>query len=177
MVVLLDRIYQLEMNASVTLSLLSLSPQRKVKRYNKYFINGRVFLTEEYENGRKTYNNGVCVKGLTSIEFQVDYYGKLEEIIELQYHIEQHVVFLFKCYCNDTTDKEIRVDSYYGLEINLKTRLHNIENVFVFVKQCQQVYYIYTPSFRKDRSRVDYLSIMKLNSGVVLRLLRMGTMN
>jgi hypothetical protein len=136
MVVLLDQIYQLEMNASVTLSLLSLSPQRKAKRYNKYFINGRVFLTEEYENGRKTYNSGVCVKGSTSIEFEVDYYGKLEEIIELQYHIEQHIVFLFKCYCNDTTDKEIIVDPHHSLEINLKARLHNIENVFVFVKQC-----------------------------------------
>jgi hypothetical protein len=28
-------------------------------------------------------------------------------------------------------------------------------------KQCQQVYYTYTPSFSKDRSRVDWLSILK----------------
>jgi hypothetical protein len=26
---------------------------------------------------------------------------------------------------------------------------------FVFAKQCQQVYYTYTSSFKKDRSRVD----------------------
>jgi hypothetical protein len=72
-------------------------------------------------------------------------------------------VFLFKCYSYDTTDRGIRVDPHYGLvEINSKARLRNINNVFFFVKQCQQVYYIYTPSFRKDRSRVDWLSILKM---------------
>jgi hypothetical protein len=29
------------------------------------------------------YNSGVCVKGSTSNEFEVDYYGKLEKVIEL----------------------------------------------------------------------------------------------
>jgi hypothetical protein len=40
-------------------------------------------------------------------------------------------------------------------------KLHNINDVFVFTKQCQQVYYTYTASFRKDRSRVDWLSVLK----------------
>jgi len=72
-------------------------------------------------------------------------------------------VFLFKCYWYDTTDRGIRVDPHYGLvEINSKARLHNINDVFVFAKQCQQVYYTYNPSFRKDRSRVDWLSILKM---------------
>jgi len=71
-------------------------------------------------------------------------------------------VFLFKCYWYDTTDRGIRVDPHYGLvEINSKARLYNINDVFIFAKQCQQVYYTYTPSFRKDRSRVDWLSIIK----------------
>ena len=105
---------------------------------------------------------GVCIKGSTSSEFEVDYYGRLEEIIELQYHSEQNRVFLFKCYWYDTTDRGIRVDPHYGLvEINSKARLRNINDVFVFAKQCQQVYYTYTPAFRKDRSRVDWLSILK----------------
>jgi hypothetical protein len=98
--------------------------------------------------------------GSTCCEFEVDYYGKLEEVVELQYLSEQNRVFLFKCYWYDTTDRGIRVDLHYGLvEINSKARLCNINDVFVFTKQCQEVYYIYTPSFRKDRSRVDWLSI------------------
>jgi len=149
-------------SAPKSLSSLSLGPERKCKFYNGYFVNGYVFHTEEYRQGRKTYNNGVCVKGSTSSELEVDYYGRLEEVVKLQYHNEQNIVFLFKCYWYDTTDKGIRVDPHYGLvEINSKARLRNINDIFVFAKQCQQVYYTYTLSFRKDQSRVDWLSVLK----------------
>jgi len=155
-------IYQLGRNASATLSLLSLDPKRNVKCYNKYFVNGYVFHTKEYGQCRKTYNSVVCVKGSTSSDFKVDYYMKLEEVIELQYHNEHNKVLLFKFYWHGTTDREIRVDPYHGLvEINSKARLCNVNDVFVFSKQCQQVYYTYTPSFRKVRSRVDWLLILK----------------
>jgi hypothetical protein len=156
------KVYQMGRSAPKSLSSLSLEPERKCKCYNRYFINGYVFHTEEYGQGRKTYNNGVCVKGSTSSELEVDYYGRLEEAVELEYHNEQNRVFLFKCYWYDTTDRGIRVDPHYGLvEINSKARLRNINDVFVFAKQCQQVYYTYIPSFRKDRSRVDWLSVLK----------------
>ena len=163
-------------SAAISLSLLSLGPERKVKCYNEYFVNGYVFHTEEYGHGRKTYNSVVCIKGSTSSEFEVDYYGRLEEVIKLQYHSEQNIVFLFKYYWYDTTDRGIRVDPHYGLvEINSKARHHNVNDVFVFTKQCQQVYYTYTPSFRKHRSRVDWLSILKTKPRVVSRLFRMRT--
>jgi hypothetical protein len=42
-----------------------------------------VFHTEEYGHGRKTYNIDVCVKGSTSSELEVDYYYRLEEVVEL----------------------------------------------------------------------------------------------
>jgi hypothetical protein len=156
------KVYQIERGAAKSLSSLSLGPERKVKCYNGYFVNGYVFHTEEYGHGRKTYNSGVCIKGSTSSELEVDCYGRLEEVVELQYHSEQNRVFLFKCYWYDTTDRGIRVDPHYGLvEINSKARLHNVNDVFVFAKQCQQVYYTYTPSFRKDRSRVDWVSVLK----------------
>jgi hypothetical protein len=132
------KVYQMGMNANATLCLLCLGPKRKVKCYDGYFVNGYVFHNEKYKEGRKTYNSGVCVKGSTSSEFEVDYDGKLEEVIELQYHSEHNRVFLFKCYWYDTIDKGIRVDSHHDLvEINSKARLHNVNNVFVFTKQCQ----------------------------------------
>jgi hypothetical protein len=91
-------------SATISLSLLSMGPERKVKCYNGYFVNGYVFHTKKYGHGRKTYND-VCIKGSTSSEFEVDYYGRLEEVIELQYHSDQNIVFLFKCYWYDTTDR------------------------------------------------------------------------
>jgi hypothetical protein len=70
--------------------------------------------------------------------------------------------FLFKYYWYDTTNREIRVDSHYGLiKINSKARLRNVNDVFVIVKKCQRIYYTYTPSFRKNRSIVDWLSVLK----------------
>ena len=135
-------------SAAISLSLLSLGPERKVKCYNMYFFNRYVFHTEEYGHGRKTYNIGVCIKRSTSSEFEVDYYGRLEEVIELQYHSEHNRVFLFKCYWYDTTDRGIRVDPHYGLVgINSKARHRNVNDVFVFAKQCQQVYYTYIHPF------------------------------
>ena len=105
---------------------------------------------------------GVCVKGSTSNEFEVNYYGKLEKVIELQCLSNHNRVFLFKCYWHYTTNRGIIVDPHHGLvKINIKTRLYNVDDVFVFTKQCQQVYYIYNTFFRKDRSRVDWLSIVK----------------
>jgi hypothetical protein len=65
-------------------------------------------------------------------------------------------MFLFKCYWYDTTNREIKIDPHYGLvEINTKARLLNIDDVFVFAKQCQKIYYTYTSSFRNDRSRFN----------------------
>jgi len=127
----------MEGNAAISLSLLSLGLERKVKCYNGYFINGYIFPTEEYGHGRKTYNIGVCIRRSTSSEFEVDYYGRLEEVIELQYLSEQNRVFLFKCYRYDTIDRGIRVDPHYDLvEINSKARHRNVNDVFVFAKQC-----------------------------------------
>ena len=53
-------------SAAISLSLLCLGPERKVKCYNGYFVNGYVFHTEEYEHGRKTYNSNIYIKGSTS---------------------------------------------------------------------------------------------------------------
>jgi hypothetical protein len=75
-------------SVAILLSLLSMGPERKVKCYNGYFVNGYIFHTEEYKYERKTYNNDVCIKGSTFSEFKVDYYGRLEKVIELQYHNE-----------------------------------------------------------------------------------------
>jgi Na+-transporting NADH:ubiquinone oxidoreductase subunit NqrF len=82
------QVYQLGENASIISSLLSSGPERKVKCYNGHFIIRQVFYTEEYGQIRKTYNN----------EFEIDYYKKLEEAIELQYYNKQNKIFLFKCY-------------------------------------------------------------------------------
>ena len=66
-------------------------------------------------------------------------------------------MFLFKYYLYNT-DRKIRVYSHNGLvEINKKDRLPNINNIFIFTIQYQQMYYTYTHSFRNNHNRVDLL--------------------
>ena len=74
-------VYQLKRNTSDSLNLLCLGLERNLKCYNGYFINEYVLHTKDYGQGKKIYNSGVCVKGLTSNEFEANYYGKFEEVI------------------------------------------------------------------------------------------------
>jgi hypothetical protein len=73
-------------------------------------------------------------------------------------------MFLFKCYWCDT-NTGIKVDHHHGLlEENKNDKLRNINNIFIFVKQYQKIYYIYTSFFRNDHDRVDWLSIIETES-------------
>ncbi|XP_019240729.1 PREDICTED: uncharacterized protein LOC109220717 [Nicotiana attenuata] len=56
-------------------------PDPRVRMMSKYLVNGYKFHTEEWSNGKKTKNSGVWVKG----DRDVDYYGVLQEILELEY--------------------------------------------------------------------------------------------
>lgn len=60
---------------------LSLGPSWRVKKYNQYFINGFHFHTYKYGEHKTTMNYGVTVKGVEG----KDYYGVLQEVIELEY--------------------------------------------------------------------------------------------
>jgi len=68
-------------NVNDSLNILCLGLERKVKCYNRYFINEYVLHTEEYGQGRKTYNSRTCVKGSIFNDFKADYYEKLEGVI------------------------------------------------------------------------------------------------
>jgi hypothetical protein len=83
-------------------------------------------------------------------------------VIELQYHSKLNKIFLFKCYWYDITNRGIKVNLHHGLvEINIKATLCNVDDFFIFFMQCTQDYYIYTPSFRKNYFRIDWLFIVK----------------
>ncbi|XP_019230115.1 PREDICTED: uncharacterized protein LOC109211070 [Nicotiana attenuata] len=58
-------------------------PDPRVKKISRYCVNGYKFHTEEWSKGKKTNNSGVWVKG----EGDVDYYGVIQEILELEYSV------------------------------------------------------------------------------------------
>jgi len=102
-------------------------------------VNGYRFHTRDYGRNKSTMNSGVCVKGSAYNENEIDYYGILEEVIELQFLGQDNNVFLFKCHWFDPTS--IRHDTTYGLiDVKHKSKLSTYEP-FILAAQAQQVYY------------------------------------
>jgi len=93
-------------------------------------------------------NSGVCVLGSCYNDIEKDYYGMLEEIIELEYMGAQNKVVLFKCHWYET-EKGVKVHPRHGfVEVN-KTSRHPTDDVFVLAEQANQVYYANYPSKKK----------------------------
>ncbi|KAG6496238.1 hypothetical protein ZIOFF_044096 [Zingiber officinale] len=115
------------------------------------------------EHGRfkATSNYGVCVLGSTINEYEVDYYGVLEEILELNYYGLKDVIVLFKCHWYDTSDKGMKVHRLGLVENNHKSKL-NTNDPFILVAQAQQVYYTRSPTIKQERN--DWVTACKVKA-------------
>ncbi|XP_043807646.1 G-patch and R3H domain-containing protein C30B4.02c-like [Manihot esculenta] len=133
-------------------------PSRKVQSYKGYFVNGFKFHRHDYGRERKTLNSGVWVKGSCYNEYESDYYGLLNEVLELEYFGEKNKIILFKCEWFDT-NRGVRVHPQHGLvEINVKLRLAS-SDPFILAQQAHQVCYIKYPKINKVR--VDWCAVFK----------------
>ncbi|XP_058002285.1 uncharacterized protein LOC110664507 [Hevea brasiliensis] len=99
-------------------ALLSLSrgPARYVTSFYGYIVNGYRFHTKYHDQGLRTQNSGVVVIGDIGDEVNnIDYYGVLTEIIQLQYLGGRRVV-LFRCNWWDVYDRVrgVKIDEYGG---------------------------------------------------------------
>ena len=75
--------------------MLGLGPDIRIAKYSGIIINGIRFHTVERDKYRRTQNSGIVVKGEHNSE-EIDFYGILTDIIELEYCYGNHV-YLFKC--------------------------------------------------------------------------------
>ncbi|XP_043807669.1 uncharacterized protein LOC110606087 [Manihot esculenta] len=133
-------------------------PSRKVQSYKGYFVNGFKFHRHDYGRERKTLNSGVWVKGSCYNEYESDYYGLLNEVLELEYFGEKNKIIIFKCEWFDT-NRGVRVHPQHGLvEINVKLRLAS-SDPFILAQQAHQDCYIKYPKINKVR--VDWCAVFK----------------
>ncbi|XP_021595774.2 uncharacterized protein LOC110602540 [Manihot esculenta] len=133
-------------------------PSRKVQSYKGYFVNGFKFHRHDYGRERKTLNSGVWVKGSCYNEYESDYYGLLNDVLELEYFGEKNKIIIFKCEWFDT-NRGVRVHPQHGLvEINVKLRLAS-SDPFILAQQAHQVCYIKYPKINKVR--VDWCAVFK----------------
>ena len=133
---------------------LSWGPKKKVRSYHTYFVNGFKFHTSAWSEKRNTINSGVWVRGDGSGAGEVDYYGVLEDIVELEYSSKEIVktVTLFYCkWFDPRRPSGTKVHPQYKLVDVRHTKQYGTFDPFVIAQNARQVYYVPYP-LRSDKS-------------------------
>ncbi|XP_071726811.1 uncharacterized protein [Rutidosis leptorrhynchoides] len=121
---------------------LSMGPNIIARQYSGLITNGFRFLTRRREESKKTQNSGVCVE----VEGG-NYYGKLTNIIELEY-CRGYKVVLFRCdWVDIRPSKGLKKDKYGFPLVNFSRPLiHTGEKLtddpYIISSQAKQVFYI-----------------------------------
>ncbi|KAL4582138.1 hypothetical protein LXL04_006679 [Taraxacum kok-saghyz] len=141
------------------LEILARKPSRNAKSYKGYFVNGYKYHTREYGKGRVTSNSGVCVRGETYNAQESDYYGILEEILELEYCGNEHsIVLMFKCVWFDN-NQGVVVNKNKLVDVKHKSRLQT-DDPFILASQAEQVFYTSYPGVNKETK--DLWAVVKV---------------
>ena len=107
-------------NMNPNTATLARGPSRVVSTYPGYFANGFRFHTKKHASTRTTDSSGVCVLGKTFGNVEEDYYGILDEIIELNYKSATiKRIIIFNCSWFDTSNCG-------GTRIHSQTRLVDV---------------------------------------------------
>lgn len=131
-------------NISIDLEVFALGPNRVARKFTGYIVNGYRFHTKFRDSRCTTQNSGVFLTAKTTsfasskdqnpIVGDVNYYGSIEEIFELDYW-GAFTVVLFKC-CWYQEEK----DSYGLTRVNF-SKCHKTDP-YVLSSQVQQVFYV-----------------------------------
>ncbi|XP_060171665.1 uncharacterized protein LOC132602887 [Lycium barbarum] len=135
---------------------LARGPSVNARRFTAYNINGFKFRILAREEGLKTQNSGVFLTSNTScVASSVDgnlrqadlpYYGKLEDIIEINYYGRFRVV-LFKCkWADPTRDRGYKKDRWNFNCVSFDRLIHSGEREehepYIEASQAQMVFYV-----------------------------------
>ncbi|XP_072052067.1 uncharacterized protein [Arachis hypogaea] len=147
------------------------SSSRYAMRFSTFSINGLSFQTTNRDNELKTQNSGVflmsstlCVASTSDANVRnadLSYYGKLEDIIELNYNGRFRVT-LFKCKSADTTrERNYRKDSWGFTSVNFSRVIHSgdreEDDPYIEASQARMVYFV-NNEVNKDWSVIVHLN-------------------
>lgn len=123
------------------LLILSKGPHREVTCYKKYITNGFRFHVQSEDKSKTSQNCGVMVRGTSSYGDDGDnYYGVLQEIIELEFLGDDTRFSMFNCIWYDI-HKGIKIDKFKTVSIDTHSKQKTYEP-FIFSWQSEQVCYI-----------------------------------
>lgn len=138
-----------------------MGPNRKARRFSGYVINGYRFHTKTRDSRCTTQNSGVFLTAETTsfanskdqnpIIGDVNYYGSIEDIIEVDYW-GVFTVVLFKC-CWYQEEK----DPYGLIRVNFNRSCFK-SHPYVLASQVQQVFYVEDPTVNSVNYVIKRLS-------------------
>lgn len=126
---------------------LAWGPSRKAKSWTTFFVSGFKFQTSAWSQHRKTINSGVWVRGDQGESREDDYFGIIEDIVELEYSGETtKTVVLFYCKWFDPQRRRgTKVHPQYGLvEVKHRRQLDYFDP-FIIAQTARQAYYTVFP--------------------------------
>jgi hypothetical protein len=141
------QIWRLNSTESVDDDLFALAsgPDMRVRSYSSCVVNGVRFCTVDRDENKKTQNCGVACAS-THNEQPIDFYGKLNDIIELQYNSRQdgttRSVVVFRCdwYKLDGKRTAIKDDGFFR-SINIGSLWYK-KDCFILATQARQIFYL-----------------------------------
>ncbi|XP_074300461.1 uncharacterized protein LOC141631730 [Silene latifolia] len=132
---------------------LAMGPSRKVRTWKRYSING--FNFPVFKDGKdvqkSSINNGVCVNSTEGL----DYYGTLNEVIELCYTGKEgsYRSILFKCDWIDNSERGMNVHKEYKLVDVNRSKKYPTYDPFVLAHQVEQVCFAPYPNTKGDKDQ------------------------
>ena len=123
---------------------LSVRPDFSVASYSVCIVNGVKYLSIDHDSRRITQNSGVSIIGSNDGTLP-DYFGVLEQVLELTYVKQAYHVLLLKCKWFDTSPR--RNNTVYEEHFTtLRTdKEWYKDEPFIFASQARQVFYTNDP--------------------------------
>lgn len=138
---------------------LAYGPNYDVISYDGFYANGCRFHTLDSTIGLTTYNSGVMVKGSCYGEDNLNYYGVLREVLEIEYPMQRpNKIFLFKCDWYDP-ERGVVIDPFTGIVDVIPGKYIRRFEPFVLASQVDQICYV--PSVGKKRKRDERLTVLQ----------------
>ena len=131
---------------------LSCGPCLRVKFSAACKINGVRYSTVDREKFMLTQNSGVMTEGSHNDQ-DIDFYGVLKEVIELQYNSNlqaRRTVVLFRCdwFNQEGKTRGLRDDGHFKT-IHISSYWYKTDP-FILASQAKKIFYLQDTSFGKD---------------------------
>jgi hypothetical protein len=149
------------------LYLLARQPSWHILTYKGYEINGNTFYTLGQDKRSTNQNSGVRVDAIDPNGNRQTYYGRIEEIWELDY-APNFKIPLFRCQWVKVTGGGVTVDKDYGMTTVDLNNVGYKDEPFVLAADVNQVFYVKDMSTKQKRGKNDNKSTNEPKRHIVL---------